>query len=258
MATIEEQELDESTNVQAIPTPTEDDGSSSNANNYFIATLKWVLRLHLALFYLNGRYPSILTHRFLSLRLRNESPENLLSIHQHHNSTRPSYRILGFLLVLQNTALLCKGTATVIMDAFYKMQSYQDTRRQRLRNRIFMPGRNEGMELEEHISQVDDHEDSFLQSVERIVPSLASTESSSVNQSSIIINSANNSENTSRMTCPLCMSERVSPAIAPCGHVSYFFQSVYIREGIAIFCSISHIYKKISGILLEMYSTLGN
>lgn len=125
---------------------------------------------------------------------------------------RPSYRILGMLLLLQNTGSLVKGTANIIMETFYRIQMYK-MRRQRSTHIVRQSNEDSAYE----------HEGSFLRSVERIVPSLNSFQNTipcELLPSSNFIARTNNSDVTVSMSCPLCMGERKAPSIAPCGHVS--------------------------------------
>ena len=141
----------------------------------------------------------------------------------HNPIIRPSYRLLGLLLVVQSFAGLLKGGTNICMNALYRMQIYNNIR---MRRRLQRQRENDDQNHIEELTQ-NEEGDSFLASVERIVPSsnssIHASSDHSIMYSSDFVRSigdiTNNSSSTTRI-CALCMSERKSPSIAPCGHVS--------------------------------------
>jgi len=74
---------------------------------------KWLIRLNLALFYVNGKYPSIL-HRLTGLRISNG--------HQHDLKVKAGnvqYNAIGLMVIGQSLAKLVQAIAEISLNHFY-------------------------------------------------------------------------------------------------------------------------------------------
>ncbi len=145
----------------------------------FTSLMKWVIRLNLALFYANGKYPSIL-HRLTGLQI--EKKKTNVNI----RAERPTYNIVGLIILVQAAAKLTQGIVEISIDAWY-------ARKKRIEE-----------------TKPDTH--SILNKIEAKVPSSESSEK----QKSAQISTASNGS----VHCAICMTERKHPA-APngCGHI---------------------------------------
>jgi hypothetical protein len=73
---------------------------------------KWLIRLNLALFYVNGKYPSIL-HRLTGLRISNGN-QNLKV-----NAGNVEYNAIGLMVIGQSLAKLVQALAEISLNQFY-------------------------------------------------------------------------------------------------------------------------------------------
>ncbi len=228
-----------------------DSSNNSITNNYaydkyVIPTLKWIMRLNIALFYINGKYPNIL-HRLTATRIQNCTPStragsNINSARKNMNyrdymisAERPSYQPIGLLILVQCTAQLVKGMTNSCLDAWdaYKsnnrqlqiqneqreihIQQHQQRQRQQQHGRCL-----EGGEVREEERQC------VTSTMETRVPSMLSPRRASADNNNIvniaspprIISSDSNNRSTKLVQCGICMNDRVNPS-APknCGHV---------------------------------------
>jgi peroxin-10 len=73
---------------------------------------KWLIRLNLALFYANGKYPSIL-HRLSGLQIEKKNTSiNIIA-------ERPAYNVIGLMILGQGCAKLVQAVVEVSVDAWY-------------------------------------------------------------------------------------------------------------------------------------------
>ena len=100
--------------------------------------LRWILRLNLALFYLNGRYPT-LAHRIAGVRLSssNDAPISTTAaagaqgIVSPGLSDRPSYRMVGALILLEAAGALTGTANRLLVEIVHRLEMRRAARRQR-------------------------------------------------------------------------------------------------------------------------------
>ena len=99
--------------------------------------LRWILRLNLALFYLNGRYPT-LAHRIAGVRLSssNDAPSSTKAaagaqgIVSPGLSDRPSYRMVGALILLEAAGALTGTANRLLVEIVHRLEMRRAARRQ--------------------------------------------------------------------------------------------------------------------------------
>ena len=190
-----------------------------------INMFRYLLRLHLALFFLHGRYPSLL-HRLVGLDYRCGGPDGPQHMEEGNDKNtminRPSYKVIAILIIFEGISGLSKGTARLTVklwdmlgDWWYRViQKYpegsskhlQEERRRSLMHKIledFVPSIKSQQQQQGAGSDVVQTSlaDGNLRSVERNQPARATA--------------------TRVSTCGVCMNVRESPSgAAPrCGHV---------------------------------------
>ena len=164
-------------------------------NKYLTSIIKWMIRLNLALFYANGKYPSII-HRLtgVNVALRDDHQQRVLG-------DRPSYKPICYLILLQSCAQLVKGIANISLDIrdHYKLQR---TRRQ-LRNEQQGDG-GRGSSDDAILT---------LGGIERYVPSFKSFSDTTNHE-------INHTRVRRYVQCGICLNDRKCPAVPRnCGHV---------------------------------------
>ena len=180
--------------------------------------LKWLLRLHLALYYWNGMYPTIY-HRLVGAKIRDNVPP-----YNSHTSlgpnagavvaNRPTYKPVAVLIFLQAATALAQSVAEVSIELIHNIQvAFFRWRRQRsigingVTNNPFNVGYNSERQV-------------YLDLVEERVPSVASskheTHASTKQRKK---QSQSNKKSPTIHPCGICLNERVHPAASVCGHV---------------------------------------
>lgn len=217
--------------------------------------IKWALRVHLALFYLNGKYPT-LSHRLAGIQITNghgasmdfegggrSSGDHLVTI----VANRPSYKVVGMLIALQSAGILAKGAARLGIEAIHSFRlARARTRRRRESSRERYPvegirrndpttssqtGPFSGAQrqtdasrtsCDENLSDEQLERELYAASVERRVPSALSAAPVPPARGAAEIQrlSHTDSHPGHSIQCGVCMNERTNPA-APvaCGHV---------------------------------------
>jgi hypothetical protein len=177
------------------PIPHELTGSTSSNDNHGASTsvsarmdrlaglYKWLIRLNLALFYVNGKYPSII-HRMCGLQVQQQTSSKVKII-----AERPAYNIIGLMILAQGGAKLVQSVVDLTIDAWYS------------RKKKIEDARSEPQSIAGNIEAKVPSIDSFRKIGERNgTPSL--------------------SESFNTINCGICMNERKCPAIPiACGHV---------------------------------------
>ena len=190
----------------------------------------WIVRLNLALFYLNGRYPT-LAHRVAGVRMIGSGPGDNCSSEGGVGglggsvspglTDRPSYRIVGVLVMAEAGAALVGAFRRALVEVAHAWQIRRASRSSRGGASSTAASVARGAAAVER--------ERTLALVERRVPSVLSHERS---RQAVGREGEENgdprpagavdscSSATSRSTCGICLQKRDSPA-APtsCGHV---------------------------------------
>lgn len=180
--------------------------------------LKWLLRLHLALFYWNGTYPTIF-HRLVGARIRDNVPPSNPHVVLGPNAglvvaNRPTYKPVAILILLQAMTALVQTAAEASIELVHRVQiAFFRWRRERTRSPRQLV--NEQC----NIHGISERE-VYLDLVEGRVPSVASAKNElSLNRKNRPRNQ-DNSRNSSIHLCGICLNERIHPAASSvCGHV---------------------------------------
>ena len=179
--------------------------------------LRWILRLNLALFYLNGKYPT-LAHRIAGVRLSSDTP-NRSTVSSAQGlvspgiSDRPSYRMIGALILLEAGAALTGTMNRLLVEVFHRLEMRRAARRS-----------NEAAGSAIHSEAAAAAERSrLLDLVEKRAPSVLTYEQNmQKDEGSGIerVGPSSQAQHTSKSSCGICMHDRKHPA-APvsCGHV---------------------------------------
>lgn len=165
--------------------------------------IRWLLRLHLALFYWNGIYPSI-THRIAGAKLT----QNAAVV-----ANRPSYKPVAALIFMQAASALLQATASVSIDLAHKIQI------------AFFRWHRRGIALEQRgsisFNQSESERSDYLQMIEARVPGIDSSPKDSTK--SFPKNKGRTkmkNDSDSHHPCGICLNERIHPAASSkCGHV---------------------------------------
>lgn len=176
------------------------------------AMLKWIMRINLSLFYINGQYPTIL-HRLCGVKFYNHTMgEDVMSTSPSVRlvAMRPSYQILGLIILLEGGTKLVEAATTTFLDILHRFQT-KWRKQQRSRSALsHLKGR-------EHVpsSQLEP----FHENLESFVQGRHSSDGRNGTKTSgrgIDIRSAIQNENQ----CGICKNELTHPAaLAGCGHV---------------------------------------
>jgi len=179
--------------------------------------LKWLLRLHLALFYWDGMYPTVY-HRLVGARIRDGVPPSNPDVTLGPNAgvvvaNRPTYKPIAVLILIQAMTALTQSTVEYSIEVVHTIQiAFLRWRRQRSRNQH---------PLVNH--RVDAHEKSereiYLDLVEEHVPSITSSKEEDHETKDSHIRRFKESKSNTH-PCGVCLNERVHPAASSvCGHV---------------------------------------
>ena len=189
--------------------------------------IRWILRLNLALFYLNGKYPT-LAHRLAGVRLSSDTPNaagsrttvsSAQGLVSPGISDRPSYRMIGALILLEAGAALTGTINRMLVEIVHRVEMRRAAAASRLSNGSTASGSavdSEGAAAAER--------DRLLDLVERRAPSVLTYEKNmrEAERCSIerVGTASEAKQSASRSSCGICMHDRKHPA-APisCGHV---------------------------------------
>ncbi len=176
------------------------------------AIIKWLIRLNMALFYANGKYPTII-HRLTGIQItKNDSLIGVPAPAPTTSAERPSYKPLCYMILLQSIAQVMKGISTMSLDYW---ESCQYQRQQSSSRQIHV-------QSEPH-SFGDDND--ILTRIERCVPSNNSSMASSRHCHPSTFNihrrqAATNRHNRKIAQCGICMNDLRHPSTPiKCGHV---------------------------------------
>jgi len=162
--------------------------STSNlpqTRDFLSSVLFWVLRVHLAVFFLEGRYVSV-GFRAIGLRMKKQKLKSSFNI-QH-----PTYKLVGVLILIQAITCFLKHSIKFAIENYYK---YQISQRINASNPL-------------------NSSTSLINVIERKVPSLHQGQTMDGNKQTT------SSFTSSKTPCQICMSGRINPSIASsCGHI---------------------------------------
>lgn len=182
--------------------------------------LRWILRMNLALFFLNGMYPT-LAHRIAGVRLSSDT-QNRSTVSSAQGlvspgiSDRPSYRMIGALILLEAGAALTGTMNRLLVDVFHRLEMRRATRRS-----------NENAAARSAIDSeaaAAAERSRLLDLVEKRAPSVLTYEQNMQKDEGCRIErvgpSSQARQPASSSSCGICMHDRKHPA-APvsCGHV---------------------------------------
>lgn len=184
----------------------------SRSFDRYTKIIKWLLRLHLALFYWNGMYPTVY-HRLVGAQIRdNISPFNPLMNTSPNDgvivANRPTYKPIAVLILLQALTALVQSAAEASIEIVHKLQIAY-FRWRRTRNRYFDERVNN-----QCIGRDGSEREAYLDLVEQRVPSASSATDVQLKQQQT------KSKGQSIHPCGICLNERINPAASSvCGHV---------------------------------------
>ncbi len=183
-------------------------GSIENQDKY-TNIIKWLLRLHLAIYYWDGVYPTI-THRIAGTNFRdNTSPTAATAAMTSRSgaivANRPSYKPIAALIFLQAASALLQTAASASIEVAHKLQiAYFRWNRRSSAN---------GLRRSISFNETESERAEYLDFVEARVPGIDSS-----SKESTICSQKKSSE--SHHPCGICLNERIHPAAScKCGHV---------------------------------------
>lgn len=194
--------------------------------------IKWFLRLHLALFYWNGTYPTI-AHRLAGAKIRdNVAPYSTTDTSSSPMSgaivaNRPTYKPIAALILFQTAAAFAQMAAEGSIEVAHFIQvTYFRWRRRRRMQRQLTQQNNWGSALEEQssslLSRTNSERAEYMEMIEERVPGIASSKRDALKSAHKKSRRQNQLGNrgADAHPCGICLNERVNPA-APsvCGHV---------------------------------------
>lgn len=174
--------------------------SIENHDNY-TKIIKWLFRLHLALFYWNGVYPTI-THRIAGAKINDGAPPSVTSSGAIV-ANRPSYKPIAALIFLQAASSCLQTAASASIELAHKLQiAYFRWNRR---------GITQGQRRSISFNQSESERAEYLDLIEARVPGIDSTSKKK---------SKSNKVSESHHPCGICLNERThSAAPSKCGHV---------------------------------------
>lgn len=183
--------------------------------------LRWILRLNLALFYLNGKYPT-LAHRIAGIRLSSDTPNRSMvssaqGLVSPGISDRPSYRMIGALILLEAGAALTGTMNRLLVEIFHRLEM----RRAARRSNVNAPATSA---IDSEATAAAAERSRLLDFVEKRAPSVLTYEQNMQKDEGCGIErvgpSSQAQQPASSSSCGICMHDRKHPA-APvsCGHV---------------------------------------
>lgn len=171
--------------------------------NHCTKALKWILRLHLALFFFNGKY-YCLTQRVLGIQVRSNT----------RRDPHPSYRSIGLLIFTEGAASFLKSSLHLLIEAMHKLSLHR--RRAARRRQQNLTADNDNRSIRHTPGRSSCTEDSVSTVlVESTVPSYRENNARVEPET----RTGKNENQDNSLTCRICMTEPVNPAAAKCGHV---------------------------------------
>ena len=175
--------------------------------------IKWLLRLHLAVFYWSGVYPTIY-HRIADAKIHAGTPPTAAVSSMTSNSgvivaNRPTYKPIAALIFLQAGSALLQTAASASIEVAHKLQiAYFRWNRR---------GSAQGQRRRISLNETESERTEYLEMVETRVPGI---DSSSKESTSSQKTSKSSKASESHHPCGICLNERIHPAApSKCGHV---------------------------------------
>jgi len=187
-------------------------GSIENQDKY-TNIIKWLLRLHLAVYYLDGVYPTI-SHRIAGAKFHDGTPPTVATSSMASSSgavvaNRPSYKPIAALIFLQAASALLQTAASASIEVAHKLQIAYFRWNRRSRN---------GLRRSISFNETESERAEYLDFVETRVPGIDSSSKESTISSQK--KSKSNKAYESHHPCGICLNERIHPAApSKCGHV---------------------------------------
>ena len=197
-----------------------DDSNTANENlDRYTKMIKWFLRLHLALFYWNGMYPTV-AHRLAGAKIRDDVAPYLHPGRPMSGAivaNRPTYKPIAVMILFQAVASLAQTTAEASIDVAHYIQVafFRWRRRGRLQDQQHQQQHCNGIFYDATNSERVE----YMDMIEERVPGIASAKKIDTTKKKNQKGSGKK-DGSDIHPCGICLNERVHPA-APsgCGHV---------------------------------------
>ena len=162
--------------------------------------IKWLLRLHLAVFYWSGVYPTIY-HRIADAKIHDGTPPTAAAS-SAIVANRPTYKPIAALIFLQAGSALLQTAASASIEVAHKLQiAYFRWNRQ---------GRTQGQRRRISSNETESERTEYLEMVETRVPGIDSSSKESTTSPQKKSKPSNATE--SHHPCGICLNERIHPA----------------------------------------------
>lgn len=208
--------------------PRHGNGASEHLDRY-TNIIKWFLRLHLALFYWNGMYPTF-AHRLAGAKLSDGvAPHSPHVLHPPTNdaivANRPTYKPIAGLILLQAMASLGQATteasielAHYIQVSFFRWRRRRRQQFQQQSSRRFDQNETNNQQLQ--LSGVNSEREEYMGLIEERVPGINSSKCFRNKSTRSKKNRDANAGREATQPCGICLNERTNPAApSACGHV---------------------------------------
>lgn len=195
-------------------------GSSTAATNESLdrttKAIKWFLRLHLALFYWNGLYPTIL-HRLTGGMITSDQVSGEAVI-----ANRPTYKPVAAIILFQASTALARAIveASIELAHFVQIAFF---RWRRSRRRPWEQQQSSGGCRTQNAANSERAE--YMDLIEERVPGIGSTNNTSSKLCPNMMSKTKDpiqyvTTTTGLPCCGICLNERVHPSVpSVCGHV---------------------------------------
>lgn len=200
--------------------------AGENLDRYAKA-IKWFLRLHLALFYWNGMYPTV-AHRLAGAKIRDDvapysTGSSLSPMSGAIVANRPSYKPIAVIILFQAFAGLAQTTAEASIELahFIQISFFRWRRRRRMQQQSI--GSYTVDEHSSSLNRINSERAEYMDLIEERVPGINSSRKDAMkrgHKSRAKKEKQREQGESDTQPCGICLNERVHPA-APsvCGHV---------------------------------------
>ena len=205
---------------------------ASNAANEnldrYAGIIKWLLRLHLALFYWDGMYPT-LAHRLVGAKIQDGvvpigTGSSYSTMMGAIVANRPTYKPVAAIILFQAIAALSKTTleASIEMAHFIQVSFFRLRRRRRIQQqrRQQRGGNLTSDENESPLVATNSERAEYMDMIEDCVPGISSSEFEVTAKMRQPLSDGQKQQGQRGHLCGICLNERVHPAApSACGHV---------------------------------------